>query len=268
MLKTLTRDVRVRGTERLVSPAELIAELPMTSEVEESVLEGRRQVERILDGEDDRLMAIVGPCSIHDTRAALEYAGRLKDLADRLGDRLLVVMRVYFEKPRTTVGWKGLIYDPALDDTFDIPAGLRIARSLLLEIAEMGVYAGTEFLDPIVPQYIAGLVSWAAIGARTTESQVHRQMASGLSMPIGFKNSTDNSTQNAVDAMVSARQPQDFLGIDRDGRASIVRTGGNPLRTSGAEGRQTRPELRQRSGRRGPEAVGGVRRSPPATGRL
>ena len=158
----------------------------------------------------------------------LEYAGRLKDLADRLSDRLLVVMRVYFEKPRTTVGWKGLIYDPALDDTLDIPAGLRIARSLLLEIAEMGLYAGTEFLDPIVPQYIAGVVSWAAIGARTTESQVHRQMASGLSMPIGFKNSTDNSTQNAVDAMVSARQPQDFLGIDRDGRASIVRTGGNP----------------------------------------
>ncbi len=228
MLKTPTRDVRVRSTEPLITPAELIAELPMTSEVEQHVLGGRDQVERVIEGADSRLMVIVGPCSIHDSRAAFEYDGRLKDLAGKLSDKLLVVMRVYFEKPRTTVGWKGLIYDPDLDDTFDILTGLRRARRLLLDLAEMDVYVGTEFLDPIVPQYIAGLVSWAAIGARTIESQIHRQMASGLSMPIGFKNATDGSPQTAIDAMISARLPQDFLGIDRDGRSSIVRTGGNP----------------------------------------
>lgn len=228
MLKTLTRDVRVRSTEPLISPAELVAELPMTSEIEQHVLDGRAQIERIIEGEDTRFMVIVGPCSIHDERAALEYAGRVKDLADKLSDRLLLVMRVYFEKPRTTVGWKGLVYDPNLDDTFDIPSGLRRARALLLQIGEMGVYAGTEFLDPIVPQYIAGLISWAAIGARTTESQIHRQMASGLSVPVGFKNSTDGTSQIAVDALVSAREPQDFIGIDSEGRSSIIRTGGNP----------------------------------------
>ena len=228
MQKTATRDVRIREMDPLITPAELIEKLPATTKAEETVLEGREQVQRVIDGEDTRFMAVVGPCSVHDEKAALEYAGRLADLASRLSDRLLVVMRVYFEKPRTTVGWKGLIYDPSLDDTFDIASGLSRARRLLLEISEIGVYAGTEFLDPIVPQYIAGLISWAAIGARTTESQTHRQLASGLSMPVGFKNSTDGTTQAAVDAVVSARSNHAFVGIDVDGRASVVQTTGNP----------------------------------------
>ena len=228
MQKTATRDTRLSSAEPLITPAELIEQLPIPSEVEQTVLEGREQVERIIDGKDNRLMAVVGPCSIHDEEAALEYAGRVKDLTKKLSDRLLIVMRVYFEKPRTTVGWKGFIYDPNLNHTFDIASGLRWARALLLKIGELGVYAGTEFLDPIVPQYIAGLVSWVAIGARTTESQTHRQMASGLSMPVGFKNSTDGSTQVAVDAITSARSPHAFLGIDRHGRSAIVHTTGNP----------------------------------------
>ena len=228
MQKTATRDTRLSSAEPLITPAELIEQLPIPSEVEQTVLEGREQVERIIDGKDNRLMAVVGPCSIHDEEAALEYAGRVKDLTKKLSDRLLIVMRVYFEKPRTTVGWKGFIYDPNLNHTFDIASGLRRARALLLKIGELGVYAGTEFLDPIVPQYIAGLVSWVAIGARTTESQTHRQMASGLSMPVGFKNSTDGSTQVAADAITSARSPHAFLGIDRHGRSAIVHTTGNP----------------------------------------
>ena len=215
-------------TEPLVPPAQLIDELPITPEIDQTVLGGREQVERIVEGQDRRFMVVVGPCSVHDEKAALEYAGRLKGLAEELSNRLLVVMRVYFEKPRTTVGWKGLIYDPNLNDTFDIASGLRRARTLLIEIGKAGVYAGTEFLDPIVPQYTAGLVVWATIGARTTESQTHRQMASGLSMPVGFKNATDGSTQVAVDAMLSARSPHRFLGIDRDGRTSIIQTTGNP----------------------------------------
>ena len=221
MQKTATRDTRLSSAEPLITPAELIEQLPIPSEVEQTVLEGREQVERIIDGKDNRLMAVVGPCSIHDEEAALEYAGRVKDLTKKLSDRLLIVMRVYFEKPRTTVRWKGFIYDPNLNHTFDIASGLRRARALLLKIGELGVYAGTEFLDPIVPQYIAGLVSWVAIGARTTESQTHRQMASGLSMPVGFKNSTDGSTQVAADAITSARSPHAFLGIDRHGRSVL-----------------------------------------------
>jgi 3-deoxy-7-phosphoheptulonate synthase len=228
MQKTSTRDVHVSRTEPLITPAALMEQLPITAEIEQTVLDGRGQVQRIIEGKDARFMAVVGPCSIHDEKAAIEYAGRLEELAGRLSDRLLVVMRVYFEKPRTTVGWKGLVYDPNLNDTFDIASGLRRARQLLLDIGEMGVYAGTEFLDPIVPQYIAGLVSWATIGARTIESQTHRQMASGLSMPVGFKNSTDGSTQVAVDAVISATAPHGFLGIDRDGRSCIVHTTGNP----------------------------------------
>ena len=228
MQKTATRDVNISSVEPLISPAQLIEQLPVTPSVERSVLDGREQVRRIIEGQDRRFMVVVGPCSIHDEKAAIEYAGKLKALADELSDRLLIVMRVYFEKPRTTMGWKGLIYDPDLNDTFDISLGLRRARRLLLEIGTMGVYAGTELLDPIVPQYIGGLLSWATIGARTTESQTHRQMASGLSMPVGFKNSTDGSTQVAVDAMISARSPHGFLGIDRDGRACIVNTSGNP----------------------------------------
>ena len=189
---------------------------------------GRDQVRQILNGANTRFMVIVGPCSIHDEEAALEYAERLYRCSRELTDRLLVVMRVYFEKPRTTTGWKGLIYDPHLDNSFDIEDGLRRARRLLLSLAEMGIHAGTEFLDPIVPQYMADLVSWATIGARTTESQTHRQMASGLSMPVGFKNGTDGNVQVAIDAAVSARNPHGFLGMDAEGRTAIIRTTGNP----------------------------------------
>jgi len=222
------RDVNVAGTEALISPVDLVNELPLTEEIEDTVLEGRRQIEQVLRGEDPRFLVITGPCSIHDEKAALEYAEKLKSLSDEVRDRILLVMRVYFEKPRTTVGWKGLIYDPYLNDTFDIGEGLRRARSILLKVGRMGMYSATEFLDPIVPQYLAGLVGWAAVGARTTESQTHRQMASGLSMPVGFKNGTDGSAQVAVDAMIAARAPHSFLGIDHFGQTCIVQTNGNP----------------------------------------
>jgi 3-deoxy-7-phosphoheptulonate synthase len=223
-----TRDVHIVDTKPLISPLELVNRLPITPQVEEVVLSGRAQVRKILNGEDSRLLMIVGPCSIHNEECALEYAQRLGQLSQKLADRLLIVMRVYFEKPRTTVGWKGLIYDPHLNDSFDIEAGLQRARSLLLRIGEMGMYAGTEFLDPIIPQYLAGLITWATIGARTTESQIHRQMASGLSMPVGFKNGTDGSAQIAVDAMISARSPHGFIGLDHEGRTALIRTTGNP----------------------------------------
>jgi 3-deoxy-7-phosphoheptulonate synthase len=223
-----TRDVHVLDTQPLITPIELVNKLPSTPRVEQVVLSGRAQVRSILNGEDSRLLMIVGPCSIHSEESALEYAQRLGQLSKRLADRLLIVMRVYFEKPRTTVGWKGFIYDPHLNDSFDIETGLLRARSLLLKIGEMGMYAGTEFLDPIVPQYLAGLITWATIGARTTESQIHRQMASGLSMPVGFKNGTDGNAQIAVDAMISARSPHGFIGLDHQGRTALVRTTGNP----------------------------------------
>jgi len=223
-----TRDVHIRDTQPLITPINLVNELPITPEVEQVVLSGREQVSKILNGEDPRLLLIVGPCSIHNEDLALEYARKLKELSDKLSDRLMIVMRVYFEKPRTTVGWKGLIYDPHLNDTFDIEAGLRTARSLLLKIGQMGMYGGTEFLDPVIPQYLAGLITWSTIGARTTESQIHRQMASGLSMPVGFKNGTDGNAQIAVDAMLSARSPHGFLGLDHQGRTALVRTTGNP----------------------------------------
>ena len=222
------RDVNVASTEALISPVGLVEELPLTPEVEAVVLEGRRQIQEVLRGEDSRFLVITGPCSVHDEAAGIEYAERLKGLQDEMSDRMLIVMRVYFEKPRTTVGWKGMIYDPYLNDTFDIGEGLRRARRLLRRIAEMGIYTATEFLDPIVPQYLAGLVSWAAIGARTTESQTHRQMASGLSMPVGFKNGTDGDAQIAVDAMISAQSQHAFLGIDHFGQTCIVHTNGNP----------------------------------------
>ena len=222
------RDVNVESTEPLISPVGLVEELPLTPDVEAVVLEGRRQIQAVLRGDDPRFMVITGPCSIHDEVAGIEYAERLKELQEELGDRILFVMRVYFEKPRTTVGWKGMIYDPYLNDSFDIGEGLRRARRILLKIGEMGIYTATEFLDPIVPQYLAGLVSWAAIGARTTESQTHRQMASGLSMPVGFKNGTDGDAQIAVDAMISAQSPHAFLGIDHFGQTCIVHTNGNP----------------------------------------
>ena len=228
MQPSATRDVHIRDTQPLITPINLVNELPITPEVEQVVLSGREQVSKILNGEDPRLLLIVGPCSIHTEDLALEYARKLKELSDKLSDRLMIVMRVYFEKPRTTVGWKGLIYDPHLNDTFDIEAGLRTARSLLLKIGQMGMYGGTEFLDPVIPQYLAGLITWSTIGARTTESQIHRQMASGLSMPVGFKNGTDGNAQIAVDAMLSARSPHGFLGLDHQGRTALVRTTGNP----------------------------------------
>jgi 3-deoxy-7-phosphoheptulonate synthase len=223
-----TENVNLAGLTPIVSPRTLKAEFPASPDVLAGVLKARGAIRDILTGADPRLLVVVGPCSIHDPKAALEYAGRLAGLSAKLAGDLRVVMRVYFEKPRTTVGWKGLIYDPHMDGASDIDFGLRTARRLLLDIASMGVPVGTEMLDPIVPQYIADLVAWAAIGARTTESQTHRQMASGLSMPVGFKNRTDGDVQVAVDAMAAARHAHSFLGIDEDGHTAIVRTRGNP----------------------------------------
>jgi 3-deoxy-7-phosphoheptulonate synthase len=205
--------------------------LPITERAASVVVEAREAIRNILHGHDrDRLLVIVGPCSIHDPEAAYEYADRLKPLADSLRDRLLIVMRTYFEKPRTTIGWKGLINDPHLDGTCDIATGMELARKILLNINERGLPCGTELLDPISPQYIADLISWTAIGARTTESQTHREMASGVSMPVGFKNGTEGSLQVAVNAMTSARTPHHFLGINADGQTSIIKTMGNPDR--------------------------------------
>ncbi len=223
-----TQDLNVSDTVPLVSPSILRQELPMTEAANRTVVETRQAIKRILRQEDPRLLVIVGPCSIHDIDAALEYAGRLNELRQALQDRLCIVMRVYFEKPRTTVGWKGLIYDPYMDGSDDLPAGLRLARQLLLDINAMGLPAGTEMLDPITPQYHADLISWSAIGARTTESQTHREMASGLSMPVGFKNSTEGVLQVAIDAMETARHPHTFLGVDDKGRSAVIRTRGNP----------------------------------------
>jgi 3-deoxy-7-phosphoheptulonate synthase len=221
-------DLRVRGVTRLITPAQIKEQFPVSRSQMETVLRGREQARAIIRGEDDRLLVVVGPCSIHDSAAALEYAEKLATLSREVADRIFVIMRVYFEKPRTTVGWKGLINDPFMNDSCDMAYGLTLARRILLDIADIGLPAGTEFLDPIVPQYIAELISWAAIGARTTESQTHREMASGLSMPIGFKNGTDGSVQTAIDAMKSSRTPHSFLGIDQDGATSIIKTTGNP----------------------------------------
>ena len=228
MQESPTRDVNVVSVEPLKSPADLVREISTSPAAEQTVLEGRRQIRRVLRGEDPRILMVVGPCSIHDEKIALEYAGRLLKLSEKLRDRLLLVMRVYFEKPRTTVGWKGLIYDPNLNDTFDVAEGLRKARKIMLQIAEMGMYTGTEFLDPIIPQYLADLIAWSTIGARTTESQTHRQMASGLSMPVAFKNGTDGSALTAVDALIAARSSHAFLGIDHFGQTSVIHTSGNP----------------------------------------
>ena len=223
-----TTNLHVKETVRLPAPRELKDTLPTTEAANTTVVNGRKAIIRILKREDPRLLVVVGPCSIHDPKGALEYARRLQALRQEFADQFEVVMRVYFEKPRTIVGWKGLIYDPNLDGSDHIQHGLRIGRELLMEINAMGLPAATEFLDPVVPQYIADLVSWAAIGARTTESQTHRQMASGLSMPVGFKNGTDGGLQIAIDAMQSAMRPHSFLGIDQEGFTSIVRTTGNP----------------------------------------
>jgi 3-deoxy-7-phosphoheptulonate synthase len=242
-----TSNLRIRSLDALVPPARLMALLPLDTAATATILDGRVAVERVLSGEDPRLLAVVGPCSIHDLDAAREYAGRLRSLGERVSGRILVVMRVYFEKPRTTVGWKGLINDPHIDDSFDVGTGLRIARGLLIEIARMGLPTATEFLEPITPQYIADTIVLGAIGARTTESPTHRQMASGLSMPVGFKNSTDGSLQAAVDAMQSARAPHSFLGIDNDGGTCVVSTTGNPwgvlMLRGGRSGSNYAPEV-------------------------
>ena len=220
-------DVRIQEIKELAPPAHVLREFPATPRAATVAYEARQSIHRILFGADDRLLVVIGPCSIHDPAAAMEYANRLKAEADRLKDDLLIVMRVYFEKPRTTVGWKGLINDPNLDGSFDIDNGLHTARSLLLDIANLGLPAACEFLDMITPQYIADLVSWAAIGARTTESQIHRELASGLSCPVGFKNGTDGNVRIALDAVASAGQPHHFLAVTKDGRSAIAATTGN-----------------------------------------
>src|SRR5215831_9088883 len=223
-----TRDLRVESIQPLTPPALLLAQHPLAEEASETVSHARDQLTRILNGDDDRLLVVVGPCSIHDPAAGLDYAHRLKALADDLPEDLFVVMRVYFEKPRTTVGWKGFVNDPHLDNSFAINEGLARARHLLLDLAELGLPAGCEFLDPISPQFFSDVVSWAAIGARTTESQVHRQLASGLSMPVGFKNGTSGDVQIAIDAVRAATHPHQFLGVTEQGLCAIVATRGNP----------------------------------------
>ncbi|GAA4706836.1 phospho-2-dehydro-3-deoxyheptonate aldolase [Phytohabitans rumicis] len=220
-------DQRIDKVVPLMTPALLHHELPLDDDLSAAVLDGRRAVARVLDGEDDRLLVVVGPCSVHDPAAALEYADRLAETAARLADDLLIVMRVYFEKPRSTVGWKGLINDPSLDGSGDVNTGLRTARSLLLQVLRKGLPVGCEFLDPITPQYIADTVAWGAIGARTVESQVHRQLASGLSMPIGMKNRPDGSISTAVDSIRAAAVPHVFPGIDMSGTPAILHTRGN-----------------------------------------
>src|ERR1700678_2619527 len=223
-----TNNLRIKSTRIVLPPIFLEEEMPVTENASRTVFDARRQIVDILNGSDDRLVVVVGPCSIHDPVAAREYAGLLKESIAELSNELMIVMRVYFEKPRTTLGWKGLINDPYFDESFRISDGLRIARRLLLDLAEMGVPAGTEFLDMISPQYVSDLVSWGAIGARTTESQVHRQLASGLSCPVGFKNGTSGNVQIAIEAIVSAATPHTFLGHSKNGQSAILFTAGNP----------------------------------------
>jgi 3-deoxy-7-phosphoheptulonate synthase len=220
-------DVHIAELRPLLPPAILMEELPVSDSIATMISNTREGIANIYNGSDDRLLVVVGPCSIHDTDAAIEYAKRLRAVVDQYKDELLIVMRVYFEKPRTTVGWKGLINDPGLDGSFNINQGLRTARKLLIDVAEIGLPAGCEFLDTISPQFIADLVCWGAIGARTTESQIHRELASGLSMPIGFKNGTDGSTQIAIDAIGAASHPHHFLSVTKQGLSAIVTTSGN-----------------------------------------
>ncbi|HEX4130955.1 MAG TPA: 3-deoxy-7-phosphoheptulonate synthase [Pirellulales bacterium] len=256
-----TFDINVRSTVPLIAPRQLIDATPMTEAANHTIVTGREAVRAILTGTDNRLLAVVGPCSIHDETAVLDYAERLKTLAQEVAGRVMLVMRVYFEKPRTTIGWKGLINDPNLNGTFDIALGLRRARQLLLAINELGVPAATEMLEPITPQYVADLVTWASIGARTTESQTHRQMASGLSMPVGYKNATDGNLQIAVDAMLSAQHAHSFLGIDIDGRTCVVNTKGNPWGHLILRGGRSGPNYDPASVRAAAEALvaGGLR---------
>ena len=224
-----TQDLHVREFVRLLAPRQLLKQFPATESANATVARSRERIVRILGQQDPALLVVVGPCSIHDEKGALEYATKLSALRREFAGQMEIVMRVYFEKPRTTIGWKGLINDPHLDGSHDIETGLKIARRLLLDITSLGLPAATEFLDPIVPQYTADLISWAAVGARTTESQTHREMASGLSMPVAFKNATDGTLQVAIDAVSASRTPHSFLGIDEDGFTSIVRTTGNPV---------------------------------------
>jgi 3-deoxy-7-phosphoheptulonate synthase len=222
-----TDDIRIREIKELTPPARVLSEFPLSDRAAGTTYEARQAIHRVLHGADDRLIVIMGPCSIHDVKAAKEYAGKLKAAADQLAAELLVVMRVYFEKPRTTIGWKGLINDPRLDGSFSINEGLRVGRQLLLDLNEMGLPVGCEFLDMITPQYIADMVAWGAIGARTTESQVHRELASGLSCPVGFKNGTDGNVRIAIDAIRAAQAPHHFLSVTKDGHTAIVSTSGN-----------------------------------------
>ncbi|SIQ21580.1 3-deoxy-D-arabinoheptulosonate-7-phosphate synthase [Alkalispirochaeta americana] len=220
-------DIHVTAESPLLAPAELKRRLPISDACAETVLRSRREITDILEGRDPRMVAVVGPCSIHDGRSAIDYARKIRVLQEELSDVLLLVMRVYFEKPRTALGWRGLILDPNLDGSYDIDQGLHTAREILLAVTAMGVPAGSEMLDPIVPQYIDDLVSWASIGARTIESQTHREMASGLSMPVGFKNGTDGSIETALNAMISSLRPHSFIGIDQEGSTAVIHTTGN-----------------------------------------
>ena len=226
-MKYKTDDLRISGLQEVLAPEELHREYPISDQASDTVHNTRQAIHNILHGKSDRLLVIVGPCSIHDTKAGRDYAAKLKSLIDELASDLCIVMRVYFEKPRTTVGWKGLINDPHLDDSFNINHGLRLARSFLLDVADMGVAAGTEYLDLISPQYISDLVSWGAIGARTTESQGHRELASGLSCPVGFKNGTDGGLKVAVDAIQAASRPHVFMSLTKQGHSAIFSTTGN-----------------------------------------
>ena len=226
--KTAIVDTNIAGHTSLPTPRQVVKLLPAPKPCLDTVARARREIRAILNGDDDRLFAVVGPCSIHDPRAAYEYAERLRELAEKVKGRFVLVMRVYFEKPRTTVGWKGLINDPRMDGSFHIEEGLKAARSLLLRVTKLGLPAATEALDPVSPQYLSELVSWHAIGARTTESQTHRELASGLSTPVGFKNGTDGDVQVALDAIRSAAAPHRFIGVDPNGQVSVYRTKGNP----------------------------------------
>ncbi len=226
-MSTPLDDIRIASLRQLIAPTILMEEVPVSAAAADVVSTARQEISDVLSGKDDRLVAIVGPCSIHDTKAALEYGDRLASLKKEVNDDVILIMRVYFEKPRTTVGWKGLINDPHLDESFDINEGLTIARKLLLDLAEKGIAAGTEFLDTISPQFYADLISWGAIGARTTECQLHRELASGLSMPVGFKNGTGGNFQIAIDAIQSSSQPHHFLSVTKSGDSAIVATKGN-----------------------------------------
>lgn len=222
------RDLRILEAQKLDSPEEISISIPVTEKALETVIKGRKEAQEIFRREDSRFLLVVGPCSIHDTAQALDYASKLVELRKKYADKICIFMRVYFEKPRTALGWRGLIVDPGLDGTYDIQRGMKIARKLLVQINEMGLPCGSELLDPFVPQYTSELLSWASIGARTTESQVHREMASGLSMPVGFKNATDGDMQIAINGIISARHSHSFIGITREGKACIMQTMGNP----------------------------------------